>query len=343
VTPSRRDVLKVASFAVVGVVGCGRERRAPAAGAGPGAPPVSMQESPENVAAGDDAREELPMITRRVPSTGEELPAIGLGSWQTFDVGDDDVAGVQPVLARFLELGGRVVDSSPMYGRAEGAIGKMLAGIAATAAAGGAARPFLATKVWTSGEAKGQAQMRRSMELMGVATGEGKRPLDLMQIHNLLDWKTHLKTLRAWKDAGTFRYIGVTHYQESAFGELEQIVKKEKLDFVQLPYSVSDRAAEARLLPAAADAGAAVLVMQPFDTGGLFDRVRGKALPPVAAELGASSWAQLFLLWILGHEAVTCPIPATSKLKHLEDNLAALRMKVPDAVQRAAVLKAVES
>lgn len=271
------------------------------------------------------------MITRRIPSTNEALPAIGLGSWQTFDVAPGDVARVQPVLARFLELGGRVVDSSPMYGQAEGAIGQMLAAIAPA----DAARPFLATKVWTSGEAKGQAQMRRSMELMKA------NPLDLMQIHNLLDWKTHLKTLRAWKDAGTFRYIGVTHYQQAAFGELEQIVRNEKVDFVQLPYSVSDRAAEARLLPAAADAGCAVLVMQPFDTGGLFDRVRGKALPPVASELGATSWAQLFLLWILGHEAVTCPIPATSKLTHLEDNLAALRLRVPDAAQRAAVVKAV--
>jgi diketogulonate reductase-like aldo/keto reductase len=277
-----------------------------------------------------------PMITRRIPSTNEELPAIGLGSWQTFDVAEEDVPAVQPVLARFLELGGRVVDSSPMYGQSERAIGKMLASIGAS----GATRPFLATKVWTSGDAKGQGQMRRSMELLGVGAATG-RALDLMQIHNLLDWKTHLKTLRAWKDAGTFRYIGVTHYQESAFGELEQIVRHEKVDFVQLPYSVSDRAAEARLLPAAAAAGVAVLVMQPFDTGGLFDRVRGKALPAVAAELGASSWAQLFLLWILGHEAVTAPIPATSKLKHVEDNMAALRMKVPDAGQRAAIVKAV--
>lgn len=271
----------------------------------------------------------MPMITRRIPSTSEELPAIGLGSWNTFDVAPADVPRVQPVLARFLELGGRVVDSSPMYGQAEAAIGSMLASIAPAKA------PFLATKVWTSGDAKGKAEMRRSLELLQV------KQLDLMQIHNLLDWKTHLKTLRAWKDAGTFRYIGVTHYQHSAFGDLEQVLRREKVDFIQLPYSVSDRDAESRLLPAAADTGTAVLVMQPFDTGGLFDRVRGKDVPPVAAELGATSWAQLFLLWILGHPAVTAPIPATSKLSHLEDNMAALHMRVPDAAQRDAIAKAV--
>jgi diketogulonate reductase-like aldo/keto reductase len=267
----------------------------------------------------DPARRDI--LTRRIPSTGEELPAIGLGSWQTFDVAPADVPRVQPVLARFLELGGRLV--------AEGAIGSMLASIAPPAERA----PFLATKVWTSGDAKGQSQMRRSMELMKT------KRLDLMQIHNLLDWKTHINTLHAWKDAGAFRYIGVTHYQSSAFGELEQIVRRENVDFIQLPYSVTDRTAETRLLPAAADTGTAVLVMQPFDTGGLFDRVRGKTLPSVAAELGATSWAQLFLLWILGHPAVTAPIPATSSLKHLEDNMAALRLHVPDDVQRAAIVK----
>jgi aryl-alcohol dehydrogenase-like predicted oxidoreductase len=319
VEPSRRDILALATF----VAGCGRDRRAP--------PAVTADRPPvPPVASISDAAEATPMITRSIPSTSEALAAIGLGSWQTFDVAPDEVASVQPVLARFLERGGRVVDSSPMYGQAEAAIGSMLASIAP------ASPPFLATKVWTSGDARGQAEMRRSLELL-----QTKR-LDLMQIHNLLDWKTHLKTLRAWKDAGTFRYIGVTHYQQSAFGELEQILRREKIDFIQLPYSVSDREAEKRLLPAAAETGTAVLVMQPFDSGGLFDRVRDKAVPPVAAELGATSWAQLFLLWILGHPAVTAPIPATSKVKHLEDNMAALRMKVPDAAQRDAIAKAVD-
>ncbi len=273
------------------------------------------------------------MIRRPIPSTGELVPAVGLGSWQTFDVAANEVPMVQPVLTRFLALGGRVVDSSPMYGRAEAAIGQMLA--VARAADRAAPTPFLATKVWTQGGRTGQAEMKRSIERLGAPR------LDLMQIHNLLDWQTHLPTLRAWKAAGTFRYIGVTHYQHGAFDELERIIRRERVDFVQLPYSVSDRAAERRLLGAAADAGVAVLVMQPFDTGGLFDRVRGKPVPAIATELGCTSWAQLFLKWLLGHPAVTCPIPATSKLRHLEDNMGALRGPVPDDAQRAAIVQAV--
>lgn len=327
--PSRRDILALGAL----VAACGRDRKPPAPAPASGAVGDAADDAPADEDAAAHAAQEATatMIRRRIPSTSEELPAIGLGTWQTFDVARADVARVQPVLARFLELGGRVVDSSPMYGEAEAAIGAMLASIAPPAAR----RPFLATKVWTSGGARGQAQMRRSLELLKA------QQLDLMQIHNLLDWKTHLPTLRAWKEAGTFRHIGVTHYQHGAFGELEQILRTEKVDFIQLPYSVGDREAERRLLPAAADTGTAVLVMQPFDSGALFESVRGKPVPPVAAELGATSWAQLFLLWILGHPAVTCPIPATSKVKHLEDNMAALTMRVPDAGQRDAIAKAV--
>ncbi len=331
--PSRRDILALGAL----VTACGRDRKPVADTAGPlpvadtGASVADTAAPPPVADTGTVADTMAAMIRRRIPSTSEELPAIGLGSWQTFDVAPGEVARVQPVLARFLELGGKVVDSSPMYGEAEAAIGAMLAAIAPPAER----RPFVATKVWTSGGARGQTQMRRSLELLRT------KPLDLMQIHNLLDWKTHLPTLRAWKDAGTFRYTGVTHYQHGAFGELEQILRREKVDFIQLPYSVTDREAERRLLPAAAETGTAVLVMQPFDTGALFDRVRGKPVPPVAADLGATSWAQLFLLWILGHPAVTCPIPATSKVKHLEDNMAALTMRVPDAAQREAIAKAV--
>jgi aryl-alcohol dehydrogenase-like predicted oxidoreductase len=175
------------------------------------------------------------------------------------------------------------------------------------------------------------------MTRLGVAT------LDLMQIHNLVDWKVHLRTLRAWKAAGTFRHIGVTHYAHSAFDDLEAVVRREKLDFVQLPYSVTDRAAEKRLLPAAADAGVAVLVMQPFDSGALFERVKGRALPAWAAEIDCTSWAQVFLKFLLGHPAVTCPIPATSKIKHLEDNMGALRGRVPDAALRARIVRELES
>lgn len=270
------------------------------------------------------------IITRPIPSTGERIPAIGMGSWQTFDV--EDIAPVLPVMQRFLALGGRVVDSSPMYGRSEAAIGKMLAAIRKADAKTPAA--FLATKVWASGKQDGIAQMKRSMSRMGATT------MDLMQVHNLVDWKTHLATLRAWKTAGTVRYIGVTHYSHGAFDELEKIIKKQKIDFVQLPYSVADRAVEKRLLPAAADAGVAVLVMEPFASGALFGRTKGKALPPVAAELGCTSWAQLFLKFLLGHPAVTCPIPATSKVKHLEDNLGALRGAVPTEAQRKQIAAA---
>ncbi len=271
------------------------------------------------------------IITRPIPSTGETLPAIGIGSWQTFDV--QDVAPIQPVLARFLALGGRVIDSSPMYGRSEEAIGKMLAALRAKDPK--LPTPFLATKVWTRGKDDGIAQMKRSLQRLGVTT------LDLMQIHNLVDWKTHLATLRAWKAAGTVRYIGITHYQHAAFDEMEHIVRTEKIDFVQLPYSVAERGAEKRLLPAAEEAGVAVLVMEPFSKGELFAKVRGKALPAVAAELGCTSWAQLFLKFIVGHPAVTCPIPATANVKHVEDNLGALRGPVPTQAQRqqiAAVL-----
>ena len=265
------------------------------------------------------------MIQRPIPSSGEQLPAIGLGSWQTFDT--DTVAPLQPVIDRFLALGGRMIDSSPMYGKAEAAIGTMLASTTGP-------KPFLATKVWTRGQDDGIAQMTRSFERMGT------KVMDLMQIHNLVDWRAHLATLRAWKAEGKIRYLGVTHYQHSAFDELEQIVAKEKIDFVQLPYSVTDRAAEKRLLPAAAAHGVAVLVMQPFATGSLMTKVQGKALPAIAVELGCTSWAQLFLKFLLGHPAVTCPIPATSKQRHVEDNLGALHGALPDEAQRKAIIAA---
>ncbi|MDQ3335798.1 MAG: aldo/keto reductase [Myxococcota bacterium] len=271
------------------------------------------------------------MITRTIPSTGEKLPVIGLGSWQTFDV--SDIAKVLPVLERFLALGGRVIDSSPMYGKSEEAIGKMLAAI--KKANPSAPAPFLATKVWTRGKDEGIAQMKRSMSRMGTAK------MDLMQIHNLVDWKTQLATLRAWKDAGTIRYIGITHYSHGEFDAMEKIIKSEKIDFVQLPYSVAERGAEKRLLPAAAAAGVAVLVMEPFSKGALFDRVKGKALPAVAKDVGCTSWAQLFLKFIVGHPAVTAPIPATSKVKHIEDNLGALRGPVPTEAQRKQIAAAI--
>jgi diketogulonate reductase-like aldo/keto reductase len=271
------------------------------------------------------------LLTRPVPSTGEKLPVVGIGSWQTFDT--DDIAPITPVIERFLALGGRVIDSSPMYGKSEASIGKMLAALRKANPA--LPVPFLATKVWTRGKGEGIAQMKRSLQRMGTTK------LDLMQIHNLVDWKTHLATLRAWKAEGTIRYIGITHYQHGEFGAMEKIIEKEKIDFVQLPYSVAERGAEKRLLPAAAAAGVAVLVMEPFAKGELFTRVKGKALPAVAKELGATSWAQLFLKFIVGHPAVTAPIPATSKLVHLEDNLGALRGAMPTEAQRKAIAAAI--
>jgi diketogulonate reductase-like aldo/keto reductase len=271
------------------------------------------------------------ILTRPIPSTGEKLPVIGLGSWQTFDT--DDLGPIKPVVERFLALGARVIDSSPMYGKSEQAIGKMLAEL--RKADPKLPAPFLATKVWTRGKAEGIAQMKRSMTRMGTTK------LDLMQIHNLVDWKTHLATLRDWKAAGTIRYIGITHYSHGEFDTMEKILETEKLDFVQLPYSAAERGAEKRLLPAAAAAGVAVLVMEPFAKGSLFGRVKGKALPAVAKDLGCTSWAQLFLKFIVGHPAVTCPIPATSKRKHVEDNLGALRGPLPSEAQRKAIAAAI--
>lgn len=280
---------------------------------------------------GSSAAPTDPILLRTIPSTKEQIPAVGIGSWQTFDV--DNIAPVLPVMQRFLALGGRVVDSSPMYGRAEAAIGKMLAAIAK--ADPQAPPAWLATKVWTRGKQDGIAQMKRSLDRLG------KPRIELMQIHNLVDWKTQLATLRDWKAAGTIKYIGITHYGLDAFDDMEQIVKREQLDFVQLPYSVAVRAAEQRLLPAARDAGVAVLVMEPFASGALFTRVKGKALPPVAKDLACTSWAQLFLKFLLGHPAVTCPIPATSKVKHVEDNLGALRGPLPTEAQRKLIVRAV--
>jgi diketogulonate reductase-like aldo/keto reductase len=189
-------------------------------------------------------------------------------------------------------------------------------------------RAFLATKVWTSGRAAGIAEMRRSSELLKT------RIIDLMQIHNLVDWRTQLATLRQMKEAGQVRYIGITHYTPSAFGDLAGIIEREEIDFVQLPYSIDVREAEKRMLPLAAERGVAVMVNRPFGGGSLFRQVRGKALPPSAAEAGCASWAQFFLKYIVAHPAVTCVIPATNDLGHLADDLKAGYGPMPDAATR---------
>jgi aryl-alcohol dehydrogenase-like predicted oxidoreductase len=264
--------------------------------------------------------QEKQMSTRSIPRTGEQIPVIGLGTWQTFDVAD--AAAREPlreVLDAHFAAGGRVIDSSPMYGHAEEAVGALLTPDDA---------PFLATKVWTSGRDAGIRQIEASFQKLRVER------IDLMQIHNLVDWRTHLPTLRGWRDDGRIRYLGVTHYQHDAFADLEAIIRNENVDFVQLPYSLTDRAAEARLLPAAAEHGVAVLVMQPFATGGLFRRVRGRPLPGWAAEFDCASWAQFFLKFILGHPAVTCPLPATSDPAHARDNVKAGQGRLPDEALR---------
>jgi aryl-alcohol dehydrogenase-like predicted oxidoreductase len=279
--------------------------------------------------AGPAQEEKRSMITRPIPRTGEQLPVIGLGTWQTFNVSSDpkERAPLRDVLKRFLDRGGRVIDSSPMYDRAEQVVGDLLEELGQSRTA------FLASKVWTLGRAEGEQQMRTSVQRMG------RGRMDLMQVHNLVDVRTHLATLREWQQAGRVRYVGVTHYQPSSFEQLEKLIRQETLDFVQLPYSIVQRDAEARLLPACADQGVAVLVMSPFEQGGLFEKVRGKPLPPWAADFDCTSWAQYFLKFILGHPAITSPIPATSNPKHLEDNLKAGFGRLPDEKTRARMLK----
>ncbi len=263
------------------------------------------------------------MRTRRIPSSGEELPAIGMGTWRTFDTAER--SGLLPVMRALFDAGGSVIDSSPMYGRSETTVGEVLGEL------GLGKRAFLATKVWTSGKEEGIAQMRDSIRKLGH--------VDLMQVHNLLDFRAHLPTLRAWKEAGTIRYWGVTHYSLSAFADLENIVRSEKPDFVQLPYSLGVRDAEQRLLPACADHGVAVLVMRPFEGGSLFSEARKRPLPAWAAEIDCTSWAQIFLKFILGHPAVTCPIPASSNPAHMADDLAAGLGRLPDEPLRRRMVK----
>jgi len=261
---------------------------------------------------------------RKIPKTGEALPAIGLGSWQTFDVGSavSERVAQREVLKLFADQGGRVVDSSPMYGESESVIGDLAAGLGITS------KLFLATKVWTSGREAGIRQMDESFRRLRT------QRMDLMQVHNLVDWKTHLRTFRDWKAQGRIRYIGITHYTESAYDDLAKVMQSEDIDFVQFNYSIVSRAAEQRLLPLAQERKVAVLVNKPFEKAGLFSKVRGKPLPSWAMEIDCTSWAQFFLKFILAHPAVTCAIPATSKPKHLLDNMQAGLGRLPDNTRR---------
>ena len=265
------------------------------------------------------------MITRPIPSSGEALPVIGLGTWQVFDVGGDAPARepLRAVVRDLIALGGRVIDTSPMYGRAEAVTGDLVAEL------GLRPRTFLATKVWTSGREAGIAQMRRSAERL-------KSPvLDLIQIHNLLDWRTHLATLRRMKEAGQVSYIGITHYTTGSLPELARILESEPgIDFVQCGYSLATPDAEHRLLPTATARRVAVIVNQPFETGRMFGRVRGRALPEWAGEFDCVSWAQLFLKYIIAEPAVTCVIPATANPVHMADDLKAGLGSLPNSGQR---------
>jgi diketogulonate reductase-like aldo/keto reductase len=263
-------------------------------------------------------------IQKPIPKTGEMLPVIGLGTWQTFDVGAGQSvrAPLKEVLEEFVRLGGKVIDSSPMYGKSESVTGELAAEL------GVQKQLFVATKVWTSGRDAGIRQMEESFRRLRV------QRMDLMQVHNLVDYRTHLSTLRRWKEQGKVRYLGVTHYTASAFDELARVLAAEDLDFVQLNYSLAEREAERRLLPIAAEKRLAVLVNRPLAAGGLFRRVSGKTLPPWSKEIGCASWAQFFLKFVISHPAVTCAIPATSKAQHLIDNMQAGLEPMPDAKVR---------
>jgi diketogulonate reductase-like aldo/keto reductase len=320
---TREEFLRLASGAFGAlVVAGGKQGRAVYA---PTNAPTSTKNPVEHPTMKDHHEE---MMKRPIPVSGELMPIIGLGTWQTFDVtlNAGNRARLGEVIRLLIDGGGKMIDSSPMYGRAEAVVGDLVAEM------GVRDRLFIATKVWTSGREQGIEQMRRSAELLRV------RVIDLMQVHNLVDWRTQLATLRRMKEAGQVRYIGVTHYLPSAFGALADVMTREQIDFVQLPYSIETREAETRLLPLAADRNIAVIVNRPFEGGDLFRRVRRTALPAWAADFGCATWAQFFLKFIVSNPAVTCVIPATDKPEHLADDLKGGYGRLPDASERRRVV-----
>lgn len=271
---------------------------------------------------------ESALIQRAIPSTGEKLPVIGMGTSRTFDVGPGERKALADVLQAFARGGARLVDSSPMYGRAEEVVGDLANQLNLRDSL------FLATKVWTHGREAGLRSLERSLQLLRTSK------IDLVQIHNLVDTETQLATLRAWKEQGKIRYLGVTHYDESAFPELEKVLRQEKLDFVQFNYSIGERAAEQTILPLAQEKGVATLINRPFARGDLLRRVKDRPLPDFARDFDCTSWAQFLLKWIVAHPAVTCVIPATSNPSHLADNLAGGRGRLPGAEMRARMIEA---
>jgi diketogulonate reductase-like aldo/keto reductase len=262
------------------------------------------------------------MATRRIPASGQEVPVIGMGSADTFDVHAAGYPPLREVLRGLVAGGGSVVDTSPMYGRAEAVLGSLVAELELRP------RLWLATKVWTRGREAGARQIEQSFARLRTER------LELLQVHNLLDWREHLPTLRALQDAGRVRYAGITHYRADAHAELERVLGEERFDWLQVNYSLAEPEAEARLLPFCRDRGIAVMVNRPFADGALFARVKGRPLPPWAAELGCASWGQFFLRYVASHPAVTCVIPATSRPQHVVDNCAAGRAPLPDERQR---------
>lgn len=272
------------------------------------------------------------MRTRKIPSTGEALPVIGLGTWQTFDVGPSAAARapLKEVLRTFASMGGKVIDSSPMYGNSEEVAGDLIAEL------GLQSKLFVATKVWTSGKDAGIEQMNDSMRKLRTPR------LDLMQVHNLVDVDTQLDTLQQWKRDGRIRYVGVTHYTASAYEAVARVMKSHPIDFLQINYSAGEREAEKRVLPLAQERGVAVIANRPFGGGGLFSRLRGKPLPAWAIDIDCNSWAQLLLKFVVSHPAVSCAIPATSKVEHLRDNMGAGYGRLPDEALRARIAAAVD-
>lgn len=279
------------------------------------------------VATGDSSA----MLARAIPSSGEKLPVIGLGSWQTFDVGSSaaERKPLREVLSQFVRLGGRLVDSSPMYGRSEEVIGDLATELKLSD------QLFFATKVWTRGKDAGIASMERSFSRLRT------KKMDLMQVHNLVDAATQLKTLRDWKEQGRIRYIGITHYESGGLPAVESLLREQTLDFLQINYSLAEPEAEQRILPLAHERAVAVLINRPFGGGDLFSRLRSKPLPEWATEFDIQSWAQFLLKWIVAHTPVTCTIPATNNPRHLEDNMGAGRGRLPDADARQRMMKLV--
>jgi len=271
------------------------------------------------------AAESAVKIVRPIPSTGEKLPVIGLGSAGTFDVppGSAQARTVGEMLALFVKRGGKLIDTSPMYGTAESVIGDL-------AYKGGLTKSlFIATKVWTRSQTEGIAQMERSLQRFRTRT------IDLIQVHNLADVDREMTSLREWKGKGKIRYTGITHSEDRGHGEVERIMRLQKPDFVQINYSLMDRAAASRILPLAQELGMAVIINRPFGGGGIFQVISKKPLPAWAAEFDCHSWAQFLLKWIVSHPAVTCVIPATNSPQHLEDNMGAGLGRLPDAKTRA--------